>query len=347
MAFGYTQALIIKEAAAYGEQGDLSTGSVYVLPVRLGVDLKLNKTFIKTEHMRAVGTILQPEEQNGIEGVEGSFSGVVPWGARNGTGFNAFSVLLKHLLGAVTTPAPSGTTYTHTYNWNDKAFTGLTIGMLKGNALYVYDGCQIASIEFTCKVGGPLEYKCNVVGKTLRVVAAITAPTLTLEPTAGNQYVLGQQMAFEVDDVVEPITEMTWTISNELGVAEDQSYALGGLSRVNLAKIGHMAEGTVTRRHDKDSGETSKFFAKFLSGATAKLEAIFTHPTDADFSLKFQFGIVKYRGEDPNPETKGYMMEKAPFTAFDLNTSASNFVVQTDEYAGPVTATGAYDGSGT
>jgi hypothetical protein len=80
MSFGYTQVLWLKEAASptvYGTSEDMSSGTRYVLPVRPNITIEKTLARIKTEHMRGVAGIKQEEDQLGIEGVQGSFGGVV------------------------------------------------------------------------------------------------------------------------------------------------------------------------------------------------------------------------------------------------------------------------------
>ena len=342
MGFGYSKALWIREASSYGNATDMSTGSQYVIPVRANSTLEKTIARITTEHIRGVASVQDSEDQLGIVSVGGAFGGVVPWTALQGTGFNAWGIILKHTLGEVTTSGPVSTKYTHTFTWNDLLFVGLSIADNKAGATYAYHGIQIESLNLTGTIGGPLEFTCNVLGASEVVAATITAPALTL--LSAHPYVLCQKITFELDDTAQAMTGFDITFANELEAAEDRSYALGSDARALLVKSGHSCTGTLRRRHDADGTNISLFYTKFLSGATAKIEIILTHPTDTDYTAKINLGHVKFTGKTPNAADKGYIPEEIPFTAFNLDNAAS-FIEWTDE-DDLTTAAGAYTGAG-
>lgn len=337
MGLGYTLVMWLKEAATYGAVEDMAAGTRYVLPVRANPTLEKTIARIRTEHMRGVAGMQQAEDATGLVSAGGGLSGVVPCKGD-------FGIVLKHTTGKVTTGAPVGGVYTHTYHWTNKLFPGLSASLIKADASYNYHGCQVKNTSLSAKVGGALEWGLDLVGSDEAVVAAITAPSINALLTS-SPYWLFKHGTFEIDDVVEPITEFKIDFANELGEGDEQSYALGSEKRQLLPRLGYGAGGNVKRRHDKDSGETSKFYAKFLSGAAAKLEFIFVNPDDADYTFKITLGAVHFDGKSPNPTDKGLVFEDIPFTAYDLNLSTSSIVV-TDEQAGPATAEGAYDGAG-
>jgi len=340
MSFGYTQVLWLKEAASptvYGTSEDMSSGTRYVLPVRPNITIEKTLARIKTEHMRGVAGIKQEEDQLGIEGVQGSFGGVVPCKGD-------FGIVLKHTLGSVTTTGASAP-YTHTYYFQDKIFSGFSLATNKGDATYISHGCQIKSLKLSAKVGGALEHTVDIVGRTEAQAATITAPTLPAL-LAGTPYWLFQHGAFTVDTITEPITEFSVDLLSELAESEDSSYALGNVGRTLLARSGYGATGTIKRRHDKDATQVSKFYAKFLSGATAGLVLTFTNPSDANYTFVITLHAVKFEGKTPNASDKGLLMEDIPFTAYDLAGGSGSGIVVTDAQAAPATAAGAYDGTG-
>ena len=336
MSFGFTQALWLKEAASptvYGTVEDMSTGTRYMLPLKSAT---MDKTIarIKTEHIRGVAGIKQDEDQLGIESVQGSFGGIVPCKGD-------FGIVLKHVLGKVTT---SGN-YTHSYAWTEKLFSGFSLAINKGDAAYNSHGCQFKSLKLSAKVGGPLEWTASVVGKAEAQLATITAPALPAL-LAGTPYWLFQHGAFTIDSASEPITEFSVDIVNDLAESDDSSYAIGSVARGLLPRIGYGLTGAIKRRHDKDATQVSKFYAKFLSGATADVRLIFTNPSDAAYVFSIILAVVKFEGKTPNPTDKGLVFEDIPFTAYDLETGSGSGIVVTDAQATPATATGAYDGSG-
>ena len=342
MSFGYTQALWMKESATYGSAEDLATGTLYILPVKANVSLAQEIDVIETEHMRATASKQQAEIQTGKSSAGGAFSFVVPCKSAISTGANAFCVLVKHLLGKLATSGPAGTTYTHTFTWNDLLFPGLSIGGNRAGASYVYHGQQIKSLKLTCKVGGPLEATVTTVGKSEAAAAALTAPTVVL--LSADPYWIFQDATFKMDTVATPITEIDLEFTNELEEADDKSFVLGSTTRALLPKAGHTVTGTVKRRHAVDGTNISKFYTKFLSGATAALVLTFTHPTDADYTMVITLGVTRFKGKTPMASDKGPIPEEIPFIAYDLDLSTSS-IVATDKSPNPVSATGAYDGT--
>jgi hypothetical protein len=337
MSFGYTQALWLKESATYGSSEDLSTGTRYVLPVKPNISVEKTLARIKTEHIRGTAGMKQEEDQLGIESVQGSFGGIVPCKGD-------FGIVLKNMLGKVVTTGASSP-YTHDFQWTDKLFVGFSLAINKGDATYVSHGCQFKSLKLSAKVGGPLEWTADIVGRTEAQIATVTAPTL---PTllAGTPYWLFQHGTFELDTVAEPITEFSVDCVNELAESDSSSYSIGSVLRSLLSRTGYGVTGTVKRRHDKDATQVSKFYAKFLSGAVARVKLSFTNPSDANYSLSISLGMVKFEGKTPNASDKGLLFEEIPFVAYDLDSAATNYIDIIDAQAAPVTATGAYDGAG-
>lgn len=341
--FGFQEALWLKESASYGSAETMSTGTRYQILHKPGVTLAKTLARIKTEHIRQVAGPKQEEDQLGIESVQGGFGGVVPCKGD-------FGILLKNALGKVTTSGPVGAVYTHTYNWNDLPFVGLSAAVNKAGITYIYDGLHFKSLKLSAKVGGPLEWSVDCLGKTERNLAEIASgsqPTL-VTLLAGTPYWLFQHCAFDLDGSTdETIQEFNIDCAFEMGENEDSSYSLGSVLRQRLSRIGYGVSGTVRRRHQNDGASSlaSKFYDKFLAGTTGAMVFTFANPSDADFTLVITLGVVKFDGTSPNYADKGILMEEIPFVAYDLDQSTSSIVV-TDEQAGPATATGAYDGSG-
>ena len=336
MSFGYTQALWLKESAAYGSSEDLSTGTRYVLPVKPNISVEKTLARIKTEHIRGTAGMKQEEDQLGIESVQGSFGGVVPCKGD-------FGIVFKNAIGKVVS-AGVAAPYSHIYTWNDKLFVGFSLAINKGDATYVSHGCQFKSLKLSAKAGGPLEWTADIIGAKEVQIATVTAPTL---PTllAGTPYWLFQHGSFEIDDMVEPMTEFSIDFLNELAESDDSSYSIGNVLRSLLPRTGYGVTGTVKRRHNKDATQVSKFYAKFLAGTVGKLEFTFVNPSDANYSLLITLGVVKFEGKTPNASDKGMLFEEIPFVAYDLDQATSSINVS-DAQAAPVTATGAYDGAG-
>lgn len=334
--FGYTQALWFKESASYGSVETMSSGTRYILPVK-PANFKKVINRIKTEHIRGVSGMQQAEDQLGIESVEGTFEFAVPCAGD-------FAWLVKQYTGKMTTTGPSGTKYTHTALWNEKLFVGFSCAHNKAGKTYAYHGCQIKSLKVTAKVGGVLMGTITIVGKSEEQLALVTAPTIPTLAT-GTPYFLFQHGAFTIDTVAEPITEFEITFERELAEGEEESYALGSVARALLPSKGYGASGTIKRRHDNDSTHVSKFYAKFLAGTTGALVLTFTSPTDADYTAVFTLGVVKFEGETPNPESNAWIMENAPFRAYDMDAATSSIVI-TNKSSTALTGTGAYDGAG-
>jgi hypothetical protein len=331
MSFGYHSALWIKESATYGSAETMTTG--YVLPIT-SENLTYEIDRLSTEHMRASRFRQSSEDALGLKRPGGSFSGKVPWGVE-------FGYLLKHLCGKV-----AGATTTHTYTFVDKLFAGLSIAVNKGGATYIIDGAQIQSIDFVMSLGGYVEYTCNVIGASYRVLAEVAVPSLTLE--THPPYWLTHQVTFELDDVAKNLTSIEFSIANVLADADDQSYKLGSTTRVLLPAIGSEITGTLKRRHVKDSGASqgSLFWDDFIAGSAAKIEAIVAHPNEGGWSTVFTFNDVRFTGDGVNVADTGHIMEEVPFLVTDADGASTDIEVIDDNSGDPAAATGAYDGSG-
>jgi len=348
MAYGFEQSLWLKESTTYGTAEDMSVGTRPVILCRPNISLAKTVERIQIGHLRSGGASIQySEDSEVLESVAGSISGIVPVGQSTSPSSSVpdtsgFLVLLKHALGKVITSGTSS--YTHTFGWNDKLFPGFSLAHNICGATYVYDGMQVQSVKLSGKVGGPLEYTDEFIGKTERQLAAITAVVSHPAYVVPAHWLI-QYITAKIDAVTVDLTGFDFEFANELESGEDKSYNLGSGSRVCLAKSGHTVKGTFNRRHKRDSTNVSKFYAKFLSGAIATLEINLTHPTaPASFMGQIFFGFVKFRGKTPEASDRGWIMEDAPFEAFSLN-DATNLIQIMDLAAAPVTATGTYDGS--
>ena len=336
---GFQQALFFKESATFNSAEDLGAGTVYSLPVRINVGFGLEMERIATEHIRGSASMQAEEDALGIKNVPGSFECVLPCSG-------PFPFLLKHLLGKVTTTGPTGAMYTHTLVWNDKLFVGLSFAVNKTGKSYYYHGNQIASVKLSATVGGPAIASVSTIGSAAPTPIALVAPP-ALSLLAATPYYLFKHATFKLDTVTEVMTAFDIDFTNELMDGADMAYALGSDTRTNLAKMGHGVSGTLRRRHDLDgtSSVQSKFYEKFVSGATAALQIVLTHPTDADYSVTINLGHCKFTAGDPKASDRGHIVEEIPFTAYNLDNAASS-IVWTDEATIPATATGAYDGTG-
>lgn len=336
--FGYTEAIWIKESASYASAEDMSTGPRYIMPVKPGGGKKTIER-IKTEHIRGNAGERKEEDQLGIETVELTFEFCIPC---NGD----FAIFLKHYAGKITTTGPSGTKYTHTALWNDKLFVGFSAAQNKAGKTYVYDGCQIKELKWSVKVGGMVTGSITIVGSKERQIALVTAPTIPTLAT-GTPYYLFQHGTFTIDGVAEPITEAEIVMTRILAEEPDASYALGSVNRVLLPSSGFTVTGTIKRRHDNDATHVSKFYSKFLAGTTAEIVLSFVSPTDADYTLTITLAFVKFEGETPNNDGTKWIMESAPFRAYDLGQAiGTSSIVITNKTSTSLTATGTYDGAG-
>jgi hypothetical protein len=318
----------------------MSSGTTYTILHKPGVTLEKTIGRIKTDHIRQVAGMKQDEDQLGIESVQGGWGGVVPCKGD-------FGIILKNSLGKVVTPGVVGTTYYHTYLWNDLPFVGMSAAANKAGISYLYHGLQFKKLHLEAKVGGALEYSVDTVGKNETPIAQITMPAITALLTA-TPYWLFQHATFNMDaSTAETIQGFSIDCDWELCESEEESYSLGSVQRQRLSRKGHSVTGTIRRRFANDGASSlaSKMYDKFLSGATASLVFTFTHPSDADYTMVITLGVVKFEGKSPNYGDKGILMEEIPFVAYDLDQVTSSIVV-TDEQAGPATATGAYDGAG-
>uniref|UniRef100_A0A6M3JC92 Tail protein n=1 Tax=viral metagenome TaxID=1070528 RepID=A0A6M3JC92_9ZZZZ len=336
-SLGFEQALWLKETTTAYANVETMTSAGIILPVR--GDLNFGKVIgqINTEHLRQSSYVQEEENDHGLVSVEGDFGGTVPASSIG------FKTLIKHLTGKLVVAGTAP--YVGTYTWNDDIFLGLSFAQHKAGSLYAWHGCQIEKFSLSFKVGGPLEYRCTVVGASEDAVAAeTTVPTLTL--LAATPYYLTEHITFSLDTVAEAITEMTIDFNCELLKSEEQSYAAGSNTRVSLARGGVKITGTIKRRHDKDDSNQSKFYTKFLSGAPAALLVDCDHPTDADHNMEINLGVVKFDDARPLADGQGHTFETIPFTAYDLDAATSDIVIS-DDNATPATATGTYDGTGT
>lgn len=348
MSYGFEQSLWLKESTVYGTAEDMSAGTRPVILCRPNILLAKTREVIQTGHLRGAGISLQYEDDvNTLESVAGSINGIVPVGQADVNSSlpdtNGFLVLMKHLLGSVTTTG--GPVYTHTFYWNEKIFSGFSLAHNLCGATYCYDGLQVASTKLSGKIGGPLEWTCPLIGKSERNVAKITAVESKPAYLAGPPYWLIQHITVKIDSVTINLTGIDMEFANELESGEDKSYNLGSGSRSCLAKSGHTVKGTFSRRHKTDATTVSKFYAKFLSSLTAEIEISLTHPGDpSTYAGKIVLANVKFRGKTPEASDRSWIIEEAPFEALNLD-DISSYVQFKDGAAAPVTATGTYDGS--
>lgn len=335
MPLGIHQSVWLKQSTTYGTAETMSAGTLAGFAVRPNVSLRKVVNRIKTEHLRGTAGMKVAEDLLGLVSAEGGFGGVVPWGGANVTW------LLKNATGKVTTTGAGP--YTHLFNWSDFLFPGFSVAVNRGAKTDVFDGCQVASLTFRFAVGAAVEWQVELIGKDERAITFVNPPTIAGTGLA-DPYWITHQITAELDDVAVSITGCEITLTNELEAGEDKSYYLGSNVRNNLTRSAYGVTGTIRRRWLLDgSGQTSKFYDRFIAGTASKLEVFVTHPTDvANYGCTFQFHQIKAEGQSTMAGDRAHIMEEIPFTAYDLD-SASSFVSIKDIVAEPATATGAYN----
>jgi hypothetical protein len=106
----------------------------------------------------------------------------------------AFGLLLKHLMGTITTTGPTDSCYTHTATIGLMQGRGLTgqVGRPVAGSTYVqaftFNGCKVMSWEFTCSVGGILMLNLTLLAQDGSVSTALAVASY---PTGDELFTFG------------------------------------------------------------------------------------------------------------------------------------------------------------
>ena len=332
--FGYNTSLTLKEAVTYNAQEDMSTGTRYGIYTKAGITLNKVYEQIMTEHLRQSRFAQIAESQHGLVDVNGNFQAI---GQYNG----ALGILLKHLLGKVVTSG--GPEYVHTLTYNPLIFVGLSFAENKIGATWNYHGMQINSCKVSTNIGEPLVFDFGFNGASAEIVAAIEA-TAPSAPLAADPYMMGHHCTIKLATVAYGFTGFDWVYTPGLEIGAAESYSLGSSARAVLLPTGGNLAVTLRRRVLKDalSGEGTRLREILDLDSSVACEITIQNPTDADFSLVFNF---TFKVDDVKDEVAGpgTIMEEATCRDVILD-DASSTIILNDDFTGPATATGTYAG---
>ena len=181
---------------------------------------------------------------------------------------------LKHAMGAVASAVVETTAFTHTFTLANALPDGLTMTAYRGDVTspqeHRYGGMTCASITWAFNPNEALRVTYNWVGKD-ETIAAQT--TITYPDLSGALLVKGHDFAAEVDDVVTVIDSAEVTLDNGI---DPNKRVMGSQFIAQPVRSGRRkVTGTFTRDWVDET-----VYNEFISGASKKLELIFTSPTN-------------------------------------------------------------------
>lgn len=238
--------------------------------------------------------------------VSGSFTAPMQW--------EGPELLLKHAMGAVSTGAPSGGIYPHTFTLSSELPTGLTIEInrdddaISGPNAYQYAGCKISKLTLSQEMEKPLMMTVDIIGKevTTKTKASVSLPTYN-----AIDYAYVTEFLFDSSESL-PARSFKITIDNSLH--EDQ-YRLGSTSRAGITR-GGQRKITFEAECEYDS---DALFYKMRNLTKGPLSLIYTYGTR---SMAFTFPNVTIDGDEPNVGDSGPIYCNVKGTA--LQSSAAN-----------------------
>jgi hypothetical protein len=99
----------------------------------------------------------------GLVGVSGDFS------FNPGLSYHAYTMLLKHLMGTVSSSQPdttaAPTVYRHSFTPADALPTGLSLEVGKDVLSHLFDGCKVTGMRFAGSAGALLDCSVSIIGR--------------------------------------------------------------------------------------------------------------------------------------------------------------------------------------
>lgn len=299
---------------------DEATFGTFLAPTRFleftQESLKNNIERIESSGLRPARRVLSKDDWvPGRQGVDGD----VEFEVNN----QGFGLLLKHMLGTITSSQPSvGTAPTV---WEHKA----TVGALDGKSFsaqvgrtgndgttrpFSYSGCKVASWELSCDVNGILTLKATLDGIKEDTVPALAAATyatasVPLVYTGGTISVGGS--AFDVTKC---------SITGDNGLKNDRYFMRGA---ANSATKKEQLEGGQLRAYggslDAEFSDLTAY-SRFVNGTVGAFTAFFSGANIAstfNYALEVTMPAVRFDGETPNVGGPDIISHSLPFKALD------------------------------
>ena len=152
--------------------GEESTYGTPVTPTRF---IYMNSESIKASEGKAFSGSINKVGRNAARQVQGNVDVSGDFGFNPSHSYHAWTMLLKHALGTVSTVQPDTTTaptvYRHTFTPADALPTGLTIEVAKDVLSHLFEGCKVTSLRISGSAGALLDCSVGIIGKDVDEIA--------------------------------------------------------------------------------------------------------------------------------------------------------------------------------
>ena len=131
--------------------------------------------------------------------------------------YQSMGILLKNLMGAVTTTG-SSSPYTHAYTIADDVPTGLTIENVRGTGTSeVFEGCRLNSGTFAVSAGGVMTCEFDVIAETSATRASAGTPSFSATDAPILHSHAGQ---LSWNSATYDLIDLSLTVNNALAVRQ-------------------------------------------------------------------------------------------------------------------------------
>lgn len=302
VGLGHKAVLGIGEESTYGTP---VTRTKFLELVGGGDGLVVDEEKIESQSMKEIGVRGDYEVQQGSVDVKGTVTFEVP--------YDGAEKIFKHAFGSVATSQPdSGAdplVYQHIFTMADALPTGLTLEVDRDVTAFVYEGCKIASIEFSC--GGPDELvrvAAEVIGEDVQTGSA-TSPTV---PAVG--FFSAPQADLKWNSTSVPVSAFSVKLNNNLD--KDRRF-LGSRLRKEPTRAGGKVEVTGTF---KAEFESTTHFNDFRNATNRALQIKCTGPGIGAASRKYELtldcAVTKLIEYPVTAENEGRIMVEVSFKAY-------------------------------
>ena len=147
----------------------LGEESVYGTPVAASRFLFINSESIRATENKVYSPAIAKVSRQSARQVQGRVDVGGDFTFNPGLSYYGFTMLLKHLLGTVSSAQPdvtaAPTAYRHTFSLADALPTGLTLEVGKDLVGHRFEGCKIQSMRLSGSAGEMLAVSCGILGR--------------------------------------------------------------------------------------------------------------------------------------------------------------------------------------
>lgn len=298
------------------------------------VDFVPNIDILREAHISARPELSISDVAQGIQNYTLKVDGRVPK--------EAFGFLLLSLFGKVTTPAPSGGFYTHTFVPSTTTPASLKIEYRQPlnsvQSRWQLRGAKVKTLEIIANQNDFIKYSIDFIGGAFAQADSIgSAPTVPVPASGDVFYNWNHSPTLSIGTVTAGITSLSFTFESVLADDVTDSYEVttsgSETQRVRLERAS-TEEAFKIKAVIKRIWQAPYEYADWTGFVTTGISYSLT---DSTYNLTLYSDHMKILKNILTPKGLGLVEETTEFEGFTSGTAADNTVIYKDKQAEPTT----------